>query len=78
MINCFGVVLGCKLLQRNGASIVTVVVSETDRQGGRGRKESFKKNMEFLGKGRVKEHKLWVEPCDNVDQAPTPSLIQKH
>lgn len=53
MINCFGVVLGCKLLQRNGASIVTVVVSETDRQGGRGRKESFKKKhgVSWQGEG---------------------------
>lgn len=54
MINCFRAVLGCKLLQGNGASIVTVVVSKTDRQAGRegGEGKSLSKNpWSFLARG---------------------------
>lgn len=54
MINCFRAVLGCKLLQGNGASIVTVVVSKTDRQAGReGKERVFQKThgVSWQGEG---------------------------
>lgn len=81
MISCFGL-QASELYTAENRGIYSERGSESNRQtrkeGGRGRKESFKNPMEFLGKGRAEEHKLWVDPCDNVDQAPKPSLVEKH
>lgn len=76
MINCFRL-QASELCTAENRGVCSESNRQTGKEGGEG-KSLFKKPMEFLGKGRAEEHKLWVDPCDNVDQAPKPSLVEKH